>query len=307
MVASDADRAYEYVKDRKRFAFPILVLESERLRDGGYSNTNLRTELARLLRSNMASNLAGGCIVLGVATKKDPDDFEEVANEIKPFPCDLVDDQKYRDTVDSFAYPPIRRLKIRQLRRDNGCLALIVVPPQPEDDRPFLLKRVVDAEGGLVEAFAVPTRDGRHTRWVPVGQVHRDLADARRWRRSGAAPEAGKPATPARTEPLAPRLVHRVDDVEQYMDWSDAAIYTLAAAVADPPDRIPSLYGGALFDSFARPPELRDAGFGIGWRQEPRVENGSLVAADADFRFRRLEPNGFFLVAARQTKTSSGA
>lgn len=50
LVASDP-RAHDFVRDRKRFAFPVLVLETARLEAGEYSATNLRSELANLLRS----------------------------------------------------------------------------------------------------------------------------------------------------------------------------------------------------------------------------------------------------------------
>lgn len=50
LVATDA-RAHDLVRDRKRFAFPVLVLETERLARGEYAKSDLRTELSRLLRS----------------------------------------------------------------------------------------------------------------------------------------------------------------------------------------------------------------------------------------------------------------
>lgn len=50
LVASDP-RAVDFVRDRKRFAFPVLVIDTVRLADGGYDDSNLRVELARLLRS----------------------------------------------------------------------------------------------------------------------------------------------------------------------------------------------------------------------------------------------------------------
>lgn len=50
LVASDR-RAYDFVKDRKRFAFPILVLHTDDLAEGAYRNRNLRSELARVMRS----------------------------------------------------------------------------------------------------------------------------------------------------------------------------------------------------------------------------------------------------------------
>ena len=50
LVATD-ERAHQFVRDRKRFAFPILVLDAEPLADDGYRQTDLRAELARTLRS----------------------------------------------------------------------------------------------------------------------------------------------------------------------------------------------------------------------------------------------------------------
>ncbi|MBX3313771.1 MAG: ATP-binding protein [Actinobacteria bacterium] len=50
LVASDS-KAHEFVKDRKRFAFPILVLMTDDLQSGAYRNKSLRGEMARLLRS----------------------------------------------------------------------------------------------------------------------------------------------------------------------------------------------------------------------------------------------------------------
>jgi len=257
-----------------------------------------RWELAKDV-ANMASNPDGGCIAIGFQAKQDPDDFEEVADKVKPFPCHLIDDQQYRNVVDSFAYPPVRGLRIRQFRRNGACLALILVPPQAEDDRPFLLKRIVATDGGAVDAFAVPTRDGSHTRWTPIGQVHRDLSDGRRSRQGRLEPGS----TIARSEesgtPVLTRLKEQVDAIEGYMDWSDSAIYALATAPLYPPERIRDFYGGPLAEAFASPPQLRHAGFGIGWRKVPRVESGSLVAVDGDFRYRQLAPDAFFVVAVK--------
>jgi hypothetical protein len=50
LVAADR-RAHDLVRDRKRFAFPVLVIDAERLGAGEYTGTDLRTELSRLLRS----------------------------------------------------------------------------------------------------------------------------------------------------------------------------------------------------------------------------------------------------------------
>jgi hypothetical protein len=50
LVASD-DSALDFVRDRRRFGFPILVLNTRDLAEGRYRDTDLRTEFGKLLRS----------------------------------------------------------------------------------------------------------------------------------------------------------------------------------------------------------------------------------------------------------------
>jgi hypothetical protein len=50
LVASD-DSAVDFVRDRRRFGFPILVLNTRDLVEGRYRDTDLRTEFSKLLRS----------------------------------------------------------------------------------------------------------------------------------------------------------------------------------------------------------------------------------------------------------------
>lgn len=252
-----------------------------------------RWELAKDV-ANMASNPTGGCLALGFVTKKDPDDFEEILEEINPFPGELVNDKEYREAIDSFVYPQIRSIQIRQHRRETQFLALIVVPPQEDDDRPFILKRQVTTDGGIIDAFAFPSRDGSQTRWLSVGQVHRDLSDGRRSRRSSLPSVAAPPRRAPPGGEVAARLHMLVDGAERFMDWADTAVYALAAVPANPPDRIRDFYGNNIAAKFFDPPRLRDAGFGIGWTHAPQVEEGSLVASDSR-RYRRLDPDGFFI------------
>ncbi len=94
--------------------------------------------------------------------------------------------------------------------------------------------------------------------------------------------------------------------IENYMDWRDSAVYALAAAPVSPPSRIDNFYVGDLRQSFASPSSLRSAGFGIGYRQEPRLEDKALVAVDGDFRYRRLERDGRLLVAIKAEESFLG-
>ena len=50
LVAADR-RAEHFVKDRKRFSYPILTIYTDDLMNGRYSQTSLRAEIAKLMRS----------------------------------------------------------------------------------------------------------------------------------------------------------------------------------------------------------------------------------------------------------------
>lgn len=187
-------------------------------------------------------------------------------------------------------------MRVETYQLDSKCLATIVVPDQDEDQEPFVLVRVVDDDGKRVEAIAVPYRSGSQTRWSPPGQLHRDLADGRRFRRL---PPITAPVedTEAARESFAERMRARSAEIEAFMQWEDRATLMLSAAPTTPPPRIEGFYDPeGIRGAFAQPPELRDAGFGIGWAAEPQVESGSLVAFDSS-RCRWLDPDGFFSVS----------
>jgi len=260
-----------------------------------------RFELAKDVAA-MANNDDGGAIIMGVAAERDPRDVDEVATEIKPFPCELVDAGEYQHVINSDVYPPPRGVEIRSFERDGKCLVAIIVPPQGLDDRPAMLKRVVCPDDQVIDTFAVPERSGSHTRWRPVGQVHRDLSDGLRSRRITAPVEPGEETPRQQTrepERWPDRVRERTVDIERYMDWGDRAILTLACEPLQTPDRIAGFHDDqGLKGAFARPPELRHAGFGIGWAADPTLEEGSLVASDRS-RCRWLDPDGAFFVGLR--------
>ena len=247
----------------------------------------------------MANCPQGGCIVLGVRTEQRPARSDDVAAGLSPFPGDLLDSQQYKDTIEANVYPLVRGVDVLKYDRGDGCLALIDVPPQRDHDGPFILKKLIDPAGNRTEGFAMPVRDGSHTRWQPIGMIHRDIADGRRLR--GVSTMAADDPSPADAAlaTLESQLAVDVTMIENYMDWHDAAVYALAAAPVSPPGRIDDFYSGDLRQRFANPGGLRYAGFGIGYPQDPRLENGALVAVDGDFRYRRLQRDGRLLVALK--------
>ena len=266
-----------------------------------------RWELAKDVVA-MANSPQGGCIVIGVRTEQSPDSSEDVSVELSRFPCSILDPKQYKDTIATNAYPLIQGVEVSIHKRDDedGCLALIEVPPQDEDDGPFLLNKILDPEGKHTQGFAMPKREGSHTRWQPIGMIHRDIADGRRSRRAGSMLDGAPSPADATQASLGERLTSDVTMIEDYMDWHDSAIYALSTAPVSPPSRIDNFSSGGLRQQFANPPELRYAGFKIGYRKEPRLEGGALVAVDGDFRYRRLERDGRLLVAIKAEESFLG-
>jgi hypothetical protein len=131
------------------------------------------------------ANGDGGVIVVGVHTEPDPAQDEERATAVKPFRHELFDTTRAARFLDTDVYPPIDGVRILPFEREGGRrLVAVVVPPQPDDQKPFLLSKVIDNDGRGVDSFVVPRRSGSHTVYAKVGTVHRDIADGRRHRRT---------------------------------------------------------------------------------------------------------------------------
>jgi len=247
----------------------------------------------------MANNPHGGCIVIGVRTKPDPLNSEDIADSIRHFPCGLLDVKRYTDAVEAHSYPLIRGIGITKYERGERCLALIFVPPQGEDDGPFLQRKIIDPDGKEVNGFAMPIRSGSHTRWQTIGMIHRDISEGKRARRTGGAAIDAPAAISQPAQQLGPRLAGDVTEIEEYMGWGESAVYALAAAVGTGSGQAANVYSDDVRRNFASPPMLRYAGFGFGYNDQLVSGHGGLVAVDADFRYRRLEPDGYVLVALR--------
>lgn len=260
----------------------------------------LKTERAKVeLAKDVAAiaNSGGGCIVVGVATRKAANDIDEVAEAITPVPRHMIDAAQYHAILDNLIYPPVDGVRIEAYPRGEKCLALIVVPPQDNDNRPYLLRRQVGTDDKPIDAISLPSRSGSQTRWAPVGVIHRDMSDGRRSRSEP--PDGWSPEKhdATRTEAFEARVRARASEIEQFMEWQDRAFYLLSASPRHQPQHVKGLYDpDDLLGAMARPPELRDAGFGIGWASQPRIEDGSVVAFDPS-RCRWLDPDGFFTVA----------
>ena len=250
------------------------------------------------------ANAGGRCLVIGIATTTPGEREEEIASEIKPFPAPLGDIKRHRDAIDATAgvYPVLRNIRIHKYSRpDNKALMLIRVPPQQEDDLPFMVIRMVEGDEKRGVGIGVPFRSGAHTFWEPPGQLHRDLSDGRRLRRVGASlPPTAVPTSQPHAQSLEDLSRERLTSIEQYMGWTEAPTLLLAA-VPKLRQRIPI---EGFFDPdkirgcVQSPPEIRWAGFSLAWPRDPENVDGALVNATPDRNVLWVEPDGTCFAAA---------
>jgi hypothetical protein len=127
------------------------------------------------------ANHQGGMLVIGVETNRQPHEVADVAVKVRPVPLSIIDPTRYHDLLIEWIYPPIRDLQLQWHLSERAApkgLFVITVPPQPHDQRPFIVNRTFDEDGKETsQAVAIPRRDGAVTLSLRVGQVHRLIND----------------------------------------------------------------------------------------------------------------------------------
>ena len=103
-----------------------------------------KLELAKDV-SQFANSQLGGLLALGFHTRRK--DGGDIIDKITPFPYDEKRIQSYRDILRHKIHPPIAGLEIDAARDDLLCVVYIYVPPQPDENKPYLVTgSMIDGE-----------------------------------------------------------------------------------------------------------------------------------------------------------------
>jgi hypothetical protein len=112
------------------------------------------------------ANAGGGCIVIGIATTKDPHVATERAHELRPVPVAMANRDQHRDKIVAGVFPMIDGLNVATYGAPDGaCYLVIHVPIQSTDVRPFLVRYFVDVDGRRVNGFGWPVRVDDAVTW----------------------------------------------------------------------------------------------------------------------------------------------
>lgn len=264
----------------------------------------------RELSKDVASfaNTEGGVILLGVKTRQNSIHFGDEVESINPFPQDLINPQQFYDTLQEWLYPMPHHLSVKWVphsEETNKGIIAIEVPPQSQELKPFLIRKVLDSGKTVEIMFGYPERRRDFTEIWSVEKMQSHLRDGLHYNdlireqyetiqiRLERLEDLQKTGTAEVISPNSEELLHqRIENaiLECHLNENNRPVFVLAAF----PKQVISIPN--LFKSrneqvvmlLENPPELRRSGFDIDTGGQPKIIRGELRRASAD-RHKSLE------------------
>lgn len=123
------------------------------------------------------ANSDGGVLVVGLTTDKIQETKEEVVAAVSLLKEEEANKEQYEHLVANRIYPCIKGLSVDwvpSIRNQGMGLLAITVPNQAGDDKPFLIKNVVEEDGSRLKEiiFSYPFRVTDHTKSHNVERIH---------------------------------------------------------------------------------------------------------------------------------------
>jgi hypothetical protein len=126
--------------------------------------------------ARFANAETGGVLIVGARTRGRP----EVITAIRPADLNRLNATRHRAVLDARVYPPIEGLRVETMDYGGGRgLLIVVVPPQPEQLKPFLVHGAL--VGSRVEGafISVVRRRGEASIPISAPAIHSMLAAGR--------------------------------------------------------------------------------------------------------------------------------
>jgi hypothetical protein len=136
---------------------------------------NWRFELAKDVAA-FANSPDGGLIVLGMTTENEGDG--DVIRRPKEFELNRVSASTYRRHISQIVYPRVIGFEVRRIagRDEDHGLVVLVIPPQAESSRPFLVQGTVLYERKVIGSHVLwPVRREDDTASMDAGAIHTRL------------------------------------------------------------------------------------------------------------------------------------
>jgi hypothetical protein len=123
------------------------------------------------------ANAAGGIIVIGAHTSGRTGDRIGRVSEV---PLEMVNERRWRNILNSRVLPPLEDVRFvgAQPGAERGLVA-IVIPPQRDALKPFVVRGAADGSAISGHHLSVPVRDGEDTYYVEPAALQHQLSAGR--------------------------------------------------------------------------------------------------------------------------------
>lgn len=117
-----------------------------------------------------ANSEEGGILLLGVEEKN------EVIKSLRPLPVRPRRIKSYRDTLNRHIYPLVSGLQLEAIPVGGGEILAILVPPQQEERKPFLVKGAIAAKKYEGSFISIVQRRGDSSVTTSAEEIHALIA-----------------------------------------------------------------------------------------------------------------------------------
>lgn len=136
-----------------------------------------KRELAKDVSS--FANLNGGYILIGPKTEDSETHFGEEVKEISFIYKNSVDIEQYNGVINDWIYPKVDGVQIKWIaakESDKGIL-IIKIPPQRENQKPFLIKKIIEEKKSVEIIFGYSKRKQDKSESLKIEDIHKTLRD----------------------------------------------------------------------------------------------------------------------------------
>ncbi|MFH1661742.1 MAG: ATP-binding protein [Candidatus Falkowbacteria bacterium] len=140
-------------------------------------NEYSKRELAKDVSS--FANLNGGYILIGLKTDDSETYFGEEIKEISLIDKNLVDTEQYNSVINEWIHPKVDAVQIKWITRKEGDKGILIikVPPQGENQKPFLIRKVVEEKKNTEIIFGYSKRKQDKSESLKIEDIHRAVRD----------------------------------------------------------------------------------------------------------------------------------
>jgi len=308
--------------------FNILVglVEDEHFdaKSGKYDFTDDQGKLEFAKDVSSFANRSGGIIVIGAKTTEDPAFYGRRVESISTFPFSLINPSDYHNIIKDWIFPRPQNIEIEWVASSNESdkgLVYIFIPDQPENIRPFLIKKDIDPTTNRKRKeilFGYVERVSHTSDPVTVDHLHTmlRLGKENRWKEDIggrlAAIEAKLSESPEekeRRKNLEQIILSRAKKSIEACGLKNYRTYSLAISPNEQTE-VHSLLTSTA-DSIAKmmeePPQLRYAGWAMETGDRAKIIAGELRRVKSDeYKILDLYRDGTFIFACRADEALLG-